>query len=105
MCACLFPCAFSEDKYKETNETSSNLLQTQTSTEKDGNPLKVFVPPPSDPPNDGGALTPSEAGNIYRGAPMPSAPVIDEFYEQSNADVKGKHFYDRSDSLPVQASS
>lgn len=50
-------------------------------------------------------MDPHEAGAIYRDTATPSAPILDgnDLYPQ--VEVKGQHFYDRSDSVPVQASS
>ena len=51
-------------------------------------------------------MHPEEAGDIYRKAATPSAPVIDDDLGiYPDAQIRGQHFYDRSDSLPVQASS
>lgn len=103
-CAIMFPCACGEeeqDKY-ECKETSSRLLADFSVNDKDNGHLspRNESGDQSDPPTDGGALTPVEAGMILRTAPTPSAPVL---YPQ--VEEKGQHFYDRSDSLPVQASS
>ncbi|XP_045163108.2 uncharacterized protein LOC123527594 isoform X3 [Mercenaria mercenaria] len=105
-CAILFPCAcrYNEKDSYECKETSSRLLSDNSVNEKDNGHL----PPPGEPqnpPNDGGATDPQEAGAIYRNAPTPSAPVLDGNDLYPDVEVKGQHFYDRSDSLPVQASS
>lgn len=108
-CANLFPCACREDKQDnyECKETSSKLLPDIAMNEKDNGHMSSpgESPGPRDPPKDGGSLTPEEAGAIYRDAPTPSAPVLDGNDLYPEIEVKGHHFYDRSDSLPVQASS
>ncbi|XP_060605713.1 uncharacterized protein LOC132758181 isoform X2 [Ruditapes philippinarum] len=112
-CAILFPCACQEnekDNY-ECKETSSRLLSDVSVNEKDNG----HVPPPSEPrdpnipPPEGGAIDPHDAGAIYRDSATPSAtpsaPILDGEDIYPHVEVKGQHFYDRSESVPVQASS
>ncbi|KAL4221488.1 hypothetical protein ACF0H5_019745 [Mactra antiquata] len=97
------------DSYECKEETSSKLLAEQPNNEKD----TTIVPPKSSdinphdppPPNDGGAMTPQDVGAIYRTAPTPSAPVLDGDEIYPHVEMKGQHFYDRSDSTPIQASN
>lgn len=89
----------------ECKDTSKRLLADQPTNEKDNNSQFQNNQPPSYP-HDGSdgdeAVTPTEAGAIYRKATTPSAPVLDtDIYPN----IHGQHFYDRSDSVPVQAST
>lgn len=89
----------------ECKDTSKGLLADQANNEIDNGHV-TSPPPPSYPPNnkDGGEITPTAAGTIYRSATTPSAPVLD-YDDYPDVELKGHHFYDRSDSVPVQASS
>ncbi|XP_052286324.1 uncharacterized protein LOC127882005 isoform X3 [Dreissena polymorpha] len=113
-CAVLFPCLCGEkvayirdDEFKDTNQ---GLLANE---KKDSLTLPLKEPRDVDGRDDtkgggegGGVVTPSSAGAVYRKATTPSAPAMDEgngVYPEVK--LKGQHFYDRSDSAPVQASS
>lgn len=110
LCAVLFPCAC-QDKDKnayECKETSSRLLSDNPVNDTNNGHVPANAESrdkPRDPPGDGGDITPEEAGAHYRNAPTPSAPVLDENQLYPQVELKGQHFYDRSDSVPVQASS
>ena len=117
-CAVLFPCACADDEeseFGETKETSSRLLdaqQTVTVNERDNKHVTQSPPPDwssGQGGGNGGDLSPTEAGIVYRQQAMPSAPALLEDDEDecidTHVEVKGTHFLDRSDSLPVQASS
>lgn len=118
LCALLCPCYFDKaDKYDKCKEAktepggapeSANLLEVRTENPDkpgggpgfhSGGGTAVKQPPPS----YGDILSPHEAAQAYRSGPSPSAPVIDD--DDIGVEVKGTHFYDRSDSHPVQCSS
>ncbi|XP_052821473.1 uncharacterized protein LOC128246942 isoform X5 [Mya arenaria] len=114
-CAAIFPCACKEndpDVY-ECKDTSKGLLSEHLNNDtKDNSHVTVNLAPggPHDGNTGGGGgdviISPEDAGGVYRKAATPSAPVIeDDVGIYPDVEVKGQHFYDRSDSLPVQASS
>lgn len=104
VCAILCPCICSEDEttVSDGKDTSKGLLADQSNSEKDNNHMTGYPPPYSSNGTDGGAITPTEAGAVYRTATTPSAPALDLY---PDVEMKGQHFYDRSDSVPVQAST
>ena len=111
ICAAMFPCACGDrdpDEY-ECKDTSKRLLSEQLNNDnKDSGHVVVNVPHDNNTGSGGTgvAMTPEEAGEMYRKTATPSAPVIDDdLGVYPDIQIKGQHFYDRSDSLPVQASS
>ena len=108
-CAILCPC-IRKDSVKENyecKETSIRLLNENSVNEKENGHLPSNNDTDNnDPHSNDGHVTHDKAGAIYRDSPTPSAPILDEGNElYPDVEVKGKHFYDRSESVPVQAIS
>ena len=107
-CCTLFPCLDTEDRREvyECKDTSKHLLADTPNNDKDNNSHVTNMPPPSYPRGggnqDGAEISTAEAGNVYRGSTTPSAPAIDYNDFNPTVDMKGQHFYDRSDSVPAK---
>ncbi|CAG2199381.1 unnamed protein product [Mytilus edulis] len=100
----LFPCCSAQDKY-ETEENEQVKFMLDDSKDAAAPPQTLEFEPNekgnnSNDSNDNGAMTPQEAGDVYRGHPTPSAPVLDD-----SGNIHIIIPMNRSVSYPVQASS
>ncbi|VDI80672.1 Hypothetical predicted protein [Mytilus galloprovincialis] len=100
----LFPCCSAQDKY-ETEENEQVKFMLDDSKDAASPPQTLEFEPNekgnnSNDSNDNGAMTPQEAGDVYRGHPTPSAPVLDD-----SGNIHIIIPMNRSVSYPVQASS
>ncbi|XP_052083299.1 uncharacterized protein LOC127720635 isoform X5 [Mytilus californianus] len=100
----LFPCCSAQEKY-ETEENEQVKFMLDDSKDAAAPPQTLEFEPNekgnnSNDSNDNGALTPQEAGDVYRERPTPSAPVLDD-----SGNIHIIIPMNRSVSYPVQASS
>ena len=99
----LFPCCSAQSSStNDCEETEQVKFMLDDSKEAASTPKTLEFEPneKGNNSNDNGAMTPQEAGNVYRDHPVPSAPVLDE-----TGNIHIIIPMNRSVSYPVQASS
>lgn len=97
----LFPCCSAQNN-DDSEENEQVKFMLDDSKEGGAHPQTLEFEPheKGNSSNDGGAMTPQEAGDVYRERPTPSAPVLDE-----TGNIHIIIPMNRSVSYPVQASS
>lgn len=96
----LFPCCSAHNDETEENEQVKFMLDDSKDAGSPPQTLEFEPHEKGNSSNDGGALTPQEAGEVFRERPTPSAPVLDE-----TGNIHIIIPMNRSTSYPVQASS
>lgn len=99
----LFPCCSAQSSStNDCEETEQVKFMLDDSKEAASAPKTLEFEPneKGNNSNDNGAMTPQEAGNVYRDHPVPSAPVLD-----GTGNIQISIPMNRSVSYPVQASS